>query len=248
MVYMGSKNKYCPFIVPIIQKTIDDNNIKEYIEFFVGGANVIDKIECDSRIGYDRSKTLIALLDQASKDFSLIPENGNREMWDKGKSFVKDGKDCDLELYEIGAIEFLGSFSNGGFPRGYAKNKDGRNYYQEAYRNLEKQAPNLKDIIFKNSNYEEINPKDFSNKVIYLDPPYQNTKKYGYTKDNVFNYEHFWNWVRELSKNNIVFISEQYAPKDFEIVWEKDVKRTCGKTNDFKATEKLFRFKEIDFL
>lgn len=80
MVYMGSKNKYCPFIVPIIQKAIDDNNIKEYIEFFVGGANVIDKIKCDSRIGYDRSKTLIALLDQASKDFSLIPENGNRDV------------------------------------------------------------------------------------------------------------------------------------------------------------------------
>lgn len=57
------------------------------------------------------------------------------------------------------------------------------------------------------------------------------------------DYEHFWNWVRELSKNNFVFISEQNAPADFEIVWEQEVKRTTNKTNDFKAVEKLFRLK-----
>ena len=62
MVYMGSKNKYSSYIIPILQKDIDDNNIKLYIEPFVGGANMIDKIQCEKRIGYDRSDTLIALL------------------------------------------------------------------------------------------------------------------------------------------------------------------------------------------
>ena len=33
------------FLVPIIQKYIDDNNIKTYIEPMCGGANLIDKIE-----------------------------------------------------------------------------------------------------------------------------------------------------------------------------------------------------------
>jgi hypothetical protein len=58
------------------------------------------------------------------------------------------------------------------------------------------------------------------------------------------DYEHFWNWVRDLSKKNYVFISEQSAPEDFEIVWEQEVKRTTNKKNDFKATERLYRLKE----
>jgi hypothetical protein len=58
------------------------------------------------------------------------------------------------------------------------------------------------------------------------------------------DYEHFWNWVREISKYNYVFISEQIAPEDFEVIWEQEVKRTTNKENNFKAVEKLFRYKD----
>ena len=37
MKYMGSKNRLCKEIVPIIQSYIDNNNIKNYIEPFIGG-------------------------------------------------------------------------------------------------------------------------------------------------------------------------------------------------------------------
>ena len=57
------------------------------------------------------------------------------------------------------------------------------------------------------------------------------------------DYNYFWNWVRELSKNNWVFISEQNAPEDFEVIWEREVTRTMSKNNKCKATEKLFRLK-----
>jgi len=71
-------------------------------------------------------------------------------MWDKGKGYVKDGiMPNDMSLADIGAIEFFASFSNGGFPRGYAKNSDTRNYYKEAYRNMREQDPQLKGIEFK---------------------------------------------------------------------------------------------------
>lgn len=146
---MGSKSKYTSSIVPILQKCIDDNKINTYIECFVGGANVIDKIQCERRIGYDRSDTLIALLTQMRDDFDKVLKDGNRELWDKGKEYVKNGaKPEDMSLAEIGAMEFFASFSNGGFPRGYAKNSTTRNYYNEAYRNAEKQAPDLKGIEF----------------------------------------------------------------------------------------------------
>ena len=53
---MGSKSRIAKYIVPIIQKCIDDNNLETYIEPFAGGCNVIDKIKCKSRYGYDKNK------------------------------------------------------------------------------------------------------------------------------------------------------------------------------------------------
>lgn len=37
MKYLGSKSRIAKYIVPIIQKCIDENNITEYYEPFVGG-------------------------------------------------------------------------------------------------------------------------------------------------------------------------------------------------------------------
>lgn len=240
---MGSKAKYAKYIVPILQRTIDENKIDNYIECFVGGANIIDKIKCPNKFGYDRSDTLIALLQTAAEDFDKVMKDGNRELWDKGKTYVKDGiMPEDMTLAEIGAMEFFASYCNGGFPRGYAKNTATRNYYNEAYRNMMSQAPDLKGIEFKCQNYWELG--NVKGCVIYLDPPYQGTKFYGYASQPKMDYEHFWDWVRKISKDNFVFISEQCAPEDFECIWQQEVKRTTNKTNDFKATEKLFVYKE----
>ena len=65
------------------------------------------------------------------------------------------------------------------------------------------------------------------------------------------DYTHFWNWIRELSKNNYVFVSEQVAPDDFEAIWTQDVKRTTNKENNFKTVENLFIYRydeKLDFL
>lgn len=239
MVYMGSKAKYAKYIVPILQKCIDDNQVDTYIECFVGGANIIDKIKCKNRYGFDRSNTLIALLQTAAEDFDKVLKDGSRELWDKGKAYVKDGiMPEDMTLAEIGAIEFFASFSCRGFPGGYAQNTSTKNYFKERYKNMEKQAPNLKGINFFCQNYWEL--QECKNCVIYLDPPYANTKSYGYAKQPKMDYNHFWNWVRELSKDNYVFISEQVAPEDFSVIWEQEARRTNGKDNNFKAVERLF--------
>ena len=243
MVYMGSKTKYAQYIVPILQKVINDRGVSLYIEPFVGGANIIDKIKCERRIGYDRSDTLIALLCQARDDFSKVLADGNRELWDKGKGYVKDGvMPEDMTLAEIGAMEFFASFSSRGFPGGYANNTTSHNYFQERRKNLEKQSPNLKGILFYPGKYYEL--AHVSGAVIYCDPPYANTKQYGYASQEQMDYNRFWNWAREMSKDNYVFVSEQVAPDDFEIIWEMEAKRTNGKDNNFKAIERLFRYKD----
>lgn len=57
---MGSKSRVKKDIVPIIQNYIDKNT-KFYLEPFVGGANVIDSIYCDKKIGSDNHYFLIKL-------------------------------------------------------------------------------------------------------------------------------------------------------------------------------------------
>ena len=50
----------------------------------------------------------------------------------------------------------------------------------------------------------------------------------------------FWDRVRELSKNNKVFISELSAPEDFKMIWHKKIKNTVGLNNSLEQVEKLF--------
>ena len=47
MKYVGSKNRLAKELTPIIQSYITDDT-KGYLEPFVGGANMIDKIECNN--------------------------------------------------------------------------------------------------------------------------------------------------------------------------------------------------------
>lgn len=243
MTYMGSKSKYAKSIVPILQTTIDNNNIETYIECFVGGANIIDKIKCKNRYGYDRSDTLIALLQLAQTDFDKVLKEGNRELWEKGKDYVKNGNmPSDMTLADIGAMEFFASYNNGGFPRGMANNTSTRDFFTEARNNLKKQAPNLKGIVFGCQNYWELD-KNTENAVIYCDPPYQGTASYTYATQAKMNYTAFWNWVRTISKNNYVYVSEQQAPSDFKVVWEQECNRTMSRDNNFKAVERLFVYK-----
>ena len=163
MIYQGSKAKYADAIVPILQKIINKNNIQCYIEPFVGGANIIDKINCSIKIGYDKNYSLICLHNQAQKSMSTIPAHGSSEWWYEAKSIYqryKGSEDMENEMegWRIGAIQFLGSYNRGGFSRGYAITDKKHDYYNQAWINLAKQSENknYKNIIFEHKNYEDL--------------------------------------------------------------------------------------------
>lgn len=239
---MGSKSRIVKYIVPIIQRYIDENNIDTYVEPFVGGANVIDKINCNIRIGSDLNKYLIALLNHAKRELPLY-ESVSKELYDKARTAFNNGNTSEFEDWQIGNIGFLASYNgrwfDGGWAKpGYEKTKNGqryRDYYRESKDNLLIQAPNLKDIIFNSCDYNEY---ELFGCVIYCDPPYVNTKQYA--NATKFNYDEFWNTMRFWSQDNIVLVSEQSAPEDFKCIWEQEVSRSIKATDKSKSTEKLF--------
>lgn len=236
MKYVGSKNRISKYIVPIIQSYIDNLNIENYIEPFVGGANMIDKIICKNKYGFDSHKYLIALLKQTQIDTSIFPN-------DISESLYKDVKENMGNKYEDWFIGLTGfcSFGGkwfGGYPRGFKNDKvTPRNITNETIRNLVKQSENLKDIIFDCRDFRDIDLSKFNNSVFYCDPPYRDTTKYS---TGNFPYEEFYEWCRRVSKNNIVLISEYYMPEDFKCIWSKDVKCGLDQKVVTDRTEKLF--------
>lgn len=244
MKYMGSKSRIAKHIVPIIQECIDRNQIDTYIEPFVGGANVIDKIKCENKYGSDNNKYLIALLQRAKNKEPLLHEVP-RELYNDVRS------NQDNEKYDdwfVGNVGFLASYNgrwfDGGYAKaGYEKTKNGqryRDYYQEAKRNILKQADSLVDTWFLHKDYREWN--ELENCVIYCDPPYANTKQYANSLK--FDYGEFWDTMRKWSKNNIVLISEQNAPDDFGYIWRQEVSRSIKANDKSRSVEKLFTYKK----
>lgn len=238
MKFVGSKNKLAKHLAPIIQSYITEDT-HAYFEPFVGGANMIDKIDHWNKIGYDIHKELIALLNYAQTTLGDFPEGITKEEYIK----VRDNE-ANYPKWYVGLVGFCASY-NAKYFGGYAgecHTKDGvRHYDREAIRNLKKQSVRFKNITFKRMNFLDVDISSMINCVIYCDIPYKNTTKY---KTEPFPYDKFYEWCKKLSVNNTVLISEYNMPKEFDCIWEKPHKTSLDKNDNSKdRIEKLFIYK-----
>ena len=226
MKYMGSKNRIAKYLLPIILK---NRKLGQwYVEPFVGGANMIDKVS-GNRIGSDTNPYLIALL-TALKDGWNPPVSVTEEEY----RHVKNNK----ELYSKKLVGYVGVNSYGGkFFGGYRRDSMGRrNYWREHLNNINKQRLNLKGIVFFNKDYRDIELPN--NSIIYCDPPYLDSTRYA----RQFDHGLFWEWCRcKYAEGHSVFVSEYDSPKDFVCVWRKKIVSSLTRnTGSKKGVEKLF--------
>lgn len=239
MRFMGSKNRISKYIVPFIQNCINKNEITTYFEPFVGGANIIDKVKCERRIGNDSHTELIALF-KALQDGYEPPMTITEEEYQD----VRQNRD-DYPPHYVGLVGFCATFGAkyfGGFGRG--RKADGiteRDVPNEGIRNLLKQQPNIMDVEFTNANYLDIDMQDAKGWMIYCDPPYEGTTKYN--KQSI-NYKEYWDWVRNISKDNYVLVSEYNAPEDFYCIWDKEVVLPLQVSIRDTRVERLFTYNE----
>ena len=236
MKYIGSKNKISKELAPIIQSYIKEDT-KGYLEPFVGGANMIDKIQHKNKVGSDIHKELIALLNFAKDKPEYLPSGITKDEY----IAVRDNKVLYDDWY-VGLVGFCGSY-NAKYFGGYAGEcvtKQGiRHYDQEAIKNLKKQSNGLRDILFLNKSFLDYSENEISGYVIYCDIPYKNTTDYKTTK---FPYDEFYEWCLKMSQNNVVLVSEYNMPEElFECIWNKECRVFLDNNNNNKQrTEKLF--------
>lgn len=243
---MGSKNRIARHLLPIILAERKEGQY--YVEPFVGGANMIDKVD-GNRIGSDNNKYLIAMW-KALQSGWIPPEFITREFYSECRDKYNNDNADESEWHIIGYVGFNGSYGGRFYDGGYAgktltKQGKERNYPLEAYNNVVAQIGSIEDIIFLHKDYKSLVIPE--NSIIYCDIPYNNSKEYKSAKD--FKHDEFWEWCKNMYKQgHQVFVSEYNAPDAFECIWEKEVSSSlrANKTiqGDKKSIEKLFKVKE----
>lgn len=212
---------------------------RPWIEPFVGGGNMIDKVG-GVRIGYDINQDAIDALilirdgvESIASDNTNFTENDYKEI-PRGLNNKTPHQAFAAFAYSFGGKHL------GGWARGNKSSGEPRDYVNEANRNAVKQSPFLQGVHFEKKPFQDISLSQSC--LIYCDPPYKRTTGY---KTRSFNHELFWKWCQRMSnEGHVVFVSEYSGPEYASIVWEKEVNSSLTKnTGSKKATEKLFLVK-----
>lgn len=227
---MGSKNRIAKEILPIILK--DRKEGQCYVEPFVGGCNIIDKVK-GHRIGSDINEYVIALFKGIQDGF--VPPDKVTEL---EYSIARRDMKVDALTAFIGfGCSYSGKWF-GGYARGRTSSGANRNYCLESKKNILAQKKGLEGVELHACSYLDIELYIPDNSLIYCDPPYAGTTGY---KDK-FNSLYFHNWCRRMRlKGHTVFVSEYNMPEDFICVWSKEVTSSLtADTGSKKAVERLF--------
>ena len=243
MRYYGGKSRLASKLAQCMLSWLTSHNAQYdvFIDAFCGSGSVSASmrqiipanIAC---IGSDYFKVSIDLL-KALQEGWLPPETITAEIF----CDLKNSRDKNQNPL-VGAVGFHCSWSGKFFCDKF------RPSTLEKLKQLRKKsknfAPKLAGIKFEEKDYREY--QDTKDCVFYLDPPYQSANKSSWPENfKGFNHTEFWQFSRELSKSNIVFISEATAPEDFESIADFGVtiaNNKLGKTRI--VSEKLWMFKK----
>ena len=234
MKYMGSKRRIAKHILPIMVGVAQERGVTKWVEPFVGGGNMIDKVPPSfERIGYDLNEhAIMAMIDIRDRAADL-PDSVTEQEYNDMKGLPAASVTSWVRFVCAFAAQFESGWARQGNPQKYKSTPN-----QEGYRNALKQQPLIQGVQFTHGCYQDL---DVTNALIYCDPPYANTAGY---KTGDFDSEAFFSWCRvQAEKGNIVFVSEYSAPADFICLWQGEIKtnfassRTAATHN---AVERLF--------
>lgn len=214
---------------------LENRNGRAWVEPFVGGANMIDKVD-GKRIGADFNEYLIKALEFIRDRANELPDIITEFDYERMK---QDKVVNGITGFTAFAMSFGGKFF-GGYRRDVAGTKgcieNMKTQTRRSRQNAIKQSEKLQGVEFIHSSYQDLEIP--ANSLIYCDPPYEGTTKY----KGGFSHSEFWEWCRVKSKEgHLVYISEYNAPKDFKCIYSKEVNSSLTKdTGSKKANEKLF--------
>ena len=239
-MYHGGKQRIGKELANVIFNNIKaDYEIQGYCEPFCGMLGVyrhIPKLFKEQNLSYkagDKQESIIKMWQEIQNGW-VPPTSCTEEKYNE----LKKEEGSSAEQGYIGH-----QYSYGGqYFKAFVGKYKGRTIKPNVSEKVYRIGKELEMVDFTYGSYTQF--KNLKNYIIYCDPPYANTRCY-YNKDyskSKFDNTSFWNWCREMSKDNIVFVSEYNAPEDFECIYENEKKNNIFKYKT-TGTEKIFTLK-----
>lgn len=230
MKYMGSKASIAKHIMPIILKNRSTN--QWYVEPFAGGMNSMI-YAYGKRIANDINPYVIAMWRQLISGW--YPPKISKDLYHSIKNNKHRYSDHLVGWAGIGC-SYSGKWF-GGYA-GITRTIEGiRDYQDESISHATGQAKSLKNIVLTAYNYQDVTIPP--NSIVYCDPEYKGVTGY----DRSINHTLFWDWVRFISRNNRVYVSEYQAPCDFECLWSSPVQSSLSNAKSKLSIERLYTWK-----
>ena len=247
MKYMGSKARIATHIAQYINNIALCEKIENYYEPFMGGCSVGEIVKVKNRYLSDINKPLVELFKKVQEgmwEYKYI----DREEWYKIKEDrFKHEKYPEWLIGWCGiGCSFRGRYfsAHGGVYLDKASNRNVDPQIQ-TYNSLTKERENLLGIEFAYKRYNEIEKTYHS--IVYCDAPYRNTTRYNSMER--FDFDEYDDWLIELSKDNLVLISEysmvgKHQNEFIELdSWELNKSIGAGQTDCEQTIEKLYYVK-----
>ena len=228
-VYQGGKSRLGKRIYNVIcaleEDLSDDEYYLAYFEPMVGMAGVMKHFgDEDERDLYacDINKDIVLMWKAFQKGWKP-PNSCSRKKFENLKSSTKHSAERGF----LGCVASWG----GTFLHDYRLDRGSNDYLGEGIRSLNSMKECMANVKFYNAqSYHKFQPYDM---LVYLDPPYERNNLHNRFFQE-FDHKKFWDIAREWSKNNIVVVSENGAPKDFKKIWQATSTIASGQTTGAK--------------
>jgi DNA adenine methylase len=252
MRYQGGKFRLGEEIAKVIQTEFLDQphyQSHTYFEPCVGMCGVMRYIKHPKRLACDIHPDVMCMWQQYQSGAWTPPVSSSIEEFKQWKQHET--------IHPNRALFGFGCSFGAHYFAGYV-GKDPRQIHAKdpaliASLKLAKIKPLVSKVVFLNScSYDE--HKTPTNSIVYLDPPYQNTK--AYPRIPKFDHTKFWKTMNEwgdAENNNVIIVSELTGPPQdifqngWRVIWTKPMTRATahpkkGILDDTRkyTTEKLF--------
>ena len=141
MQYMGSKSRIAKQIIPIMVADAKANSITFWVEPFIGGGNLIDKVPSTfKRLGSDLNPHVVAALTAIRDKVKDLPKSLTEQEYNR----IKGTPPEPITSWQRFVCSF-GSKFEGGYAR--RKGSNDTTFSKAAVMNAEKQSPLLKNVV-----------------------------------------------------------------------------------------------------
>ena len=234
MRYKGGKSRIAKQIAKYINNIAFIEGISNYYEPFCGGCAVAEQVNIKNRYCSDANKYLIALLNKVKTGIGEY-KYVDKDTWRDVRVNIGTGK---YEDWYTGYVGFICSFRCNWFS-GYSKDYTDKDlsFQLSGYNSLLREQELLKDIVFSTAEYDDVVIKN--NSIVYCDAPYRDTLGY---MTGEFDFDKYYDWLKEVSKDNLVLISEYSMPHGFKEIdsWVMSGGIHNGIDDNNSSVERLF--------